>query len=212
MLLGGLVAFASAVPAHYALAAIGAGAAAILAGLLWPSPLVRRAPGASAALLDAEMPACQFFERHVTVVRASPGAVAAALRAVTPREIRCFRLFTWLRRPRIRTAPPSILAAPPDAPLLDTVLGSGFELVGETPEREIVIGLQISAAIRAVMNFEILRDRDGIRLSTETRVRAANRAAMRAFAVYWRVIYPGSALLRITWLRAIRRRAERSGR
>jgi hypothetical protein len=26
---------------------------------------------------------------------------------------------------------------------------------------------------------------------------------------YWRVIHPGSALIRIAWLRAIRRRAER---
>jgi len=28
------------------------------------------------------------------------------------------------------------------------------------------------------------------------------------FAAYWRVIYPGSALIRVMWLRAIKQRAE----
>ncbi len=36
----------------------------------------------------------------------------------------------------------------------------------------------------------------------------AGLAAPR-FAIYWRVIYPGSALIRRMWLDAIRRRAER---
>jgi hypothetical protein len=34
--------------------------------------------------------------------------------------------------------------------------------------------------------------------------------ARRGFAAYWRVIYPGSALIRRMWLRAIARRATRS--
>ena len=33
--------------------------------------------------------------------------------------------------------------------------------------------------------------------------------ARRSFRRYWRVIYPGSAAIRLAWLRAIRRRAER---
>jgi len=33
-------------------------------------------------------------------------------------------------------------------------------------------------------------------------------ATTRRFAAYWRVIYPGSALIRRMWLRAIKRRAE----
>ena len=32
--------------------------------------------------------------------------------------------------------------------------------------------------------------------------------AVRAFAAYWRVIDPGSALMRIMWLRAVCLRAE----
>jgi hypothetical protein len=46
-------------------------------------------------------------------------------------------------------------------------------------------------------------------LTTETRVYATDPAARRRFARYWRVIYPGSSLIRRMWLRAIRKRAER---
>ncbi len=45
-------------------------------------------------------------------------------------------------------------------------------------------------------------------LTTETRVFATDSRARRRFAVYWRVIYPGSALIRRSWLDAIKRRAE----
>jgi len=45
-------------------------------------------------------------------------------------------------------------------------------------------------------------------LTTETRVYATDDSARKKFARYWRVIYPGSWLLRVTWLQAIERRAE----
>lgn len=45
-------------------------------------------------------------------------------------------------------------------------------------------------------------------VSTETRIWATDASAERRFAHYWRVIYPGSALIRRMWLRAIRSRAE----
>jgi hypothetical protein len=46
------------------------------------------------------------------------------------------------------------------------------------------------------------------RVTTETRVFATDAATCRRFAAYWRLIAPGSALIRVEWLRAIRRRAE----
>lgn len=45
-------------------------------------------------------------------------------------------------------------------------------------------------------------------LTTETRVYAMDASSCRAFARYWRVIYPGSSLIRRMWLRAIKKRAE----
>ena len=54
--------------------------------------------------------------------------------------------------------------------------------------------------------------RDGERtvVTTETRIATTDERARRRFARYWRLVHPGSALIRIDWLRAIRRRAERS--
>ncbi len=45
-------------------------------------------------------------------------------------------------------------------------------------------------------------------VTTETRVYATDASTSRRFAGYWRVIYPGSALIRRMWLRAIKHRAE----
>ena len=61
------------------------------------------------------------------------------------------------------------------------------------------------------MNFLVTPDGpNGSLVSTETRVFANSPAARRRFAAYWRVIYPGSAIIRRMWLRAIRQRATRS--
>jgi hypothetical protein len=58
------------------------------------------------------------------------------------------------------------------------------------------------------MNFFVTADGPGGSIvSTETRVFANSAAASRRFAAYWRIIYPGSALIRRMWLRAIERRA-----
>ena len=46
------------------------------------------------------------------------------------------------------------------------------------------------------------------RLTTETRVFTTDAMIRRRFAAYWRVIYPGSSIIRMMWLRAIKRRAE----
>jgi hypothetical protein len=62
---------------------------------------------------------------------------------------------------------------------------------------------------KAAMNFVIADEGNGwTRLATDTRVHATSAGVRRRFAAYWRVIYPGSSLLRRTWLSAIRKRAE----
>jgi len=62
--------------------------------------------------------------------------------------------------------------------------------------------------------FNLLVERDGgrTRIVTETRIATPDERSRRSFSRYWRVIQPGSALIRRDWLRAIRRRAERSPR
>ena len=49
-------------------------------------------------------------------------------------------------------------------------------------------------------------------LTTETRVYATDSQTRRRFARYWRVIYPGSSLIRRMWLRAVQKRVENAAR
>ena len=64
---------------------------------------------------------------------------------------------------------------------------------------------------KVTMNFRVEPGQPGeCQVTTETRVYAITARGRRAFAGYWRVIYPGSALIRRMWLQAIRRRAERA--
>src|SRR5207245_845842 len=58
--------------------------------------------------------------------------------------------------------------------------------------------------VLATMNFVVTPDgNSGSVVSTETRVFANSPSTRRQFAVYWRLIYPGSAIIRRMWLRAV---------
>src|ERR1035438_8826591 len=62
---------------------------------------------------------------------------------------------------------------------------------------------------KIAMNFRLVeRDAAHCTVITETRVYAGGAPVVRRFAAYWRVIYPGSALMRHMWLRAIKLQAE----
>ena len=152
-------------------------------------------------LLDAALPQWRFRERHSIKIAASPERIFDAIRSVTAREIFLFRTLTFIRRfgP---SGPPGILNPPPDEPILDVATRTGFRIVDSDPPREIVIGIDISPKTFAAMNFRI----EGETLSTETR--AASKGA--AFAAYWFAIRLGSGFIRRMWLRAIKKRAERS--
>lgn len=154
------------------------------------------------------MPRWHFRELHAIDIAAPPDRVYAAVRAVTAREIRFFRLLTFIRRLG-RPLPPGILNPPPDDPLIDVAIRGGFRLLVDDPPREIVVALRIGSHTEAVMNFLVQPTAPAqTHLTTETRVHAATRPAQIAFAAYWLLIRPWSGLLRHTWLRAIRRRSQ----
>jgi hypothetical protein len=62
---------------------------------------------------------------------------------------------------------------------------------------------------KATMNFLITESESACVVTTETRVHATDPRSRRRFGIYWLAIYPGSALIRRMWLRAIKRRCER---
>jgi hypothetical protein len=57
--------------------------------------------------------------------------------------------------------------------------------------------------IKAAADFRAERIPGGSRLTTETRVKAIDEHARRAFRLYWLVVGPFSALIRRRWLQAI---------
>jgi hypothetical protein len=210
-------------------------AAAVLlggVGLSLPAPEARIA--APRSRLDAFAPVYQFHELHATHVQATPAQTFRAIRAVTADEILLFRTLTSIRRFG-RPGPESILDAPGKQPLLDVATRTSFLLLAEDPDREVVVGTLVVAPAgfrprgrptpddfqrlsdpgfaKAAMNFRVEPDgAGGSHVTTETRVFATDAGARRRFAAYWRVIYPGSALIRRMWLRAIRLRAEEGAR
>jgi hypothetical protein len=180
--------------------------------------------------LDDWMPVWQFDERHAIAVDASPEKVFTAIRAVRADEILFFRTLIAIRRCG-RPGPESILNPPKEKPLLDVATQTTFVLLAAEPPRELVLGTVIVAPPKArasgkltpelfrqtllpgvalaAMNFLVTPDeRGGSMISTETRIYANNPSALRQFAVYWRIIRPGSDIIRRMWLRAIKLRAE----
>lgn len=176
--------------------------------------------------LDELMPQWQFNEVHTLRIDAPPAAVFAAIREVRADEIRLFETLTWIRRGG-RELPEGILNAGSSTPLLDVATRNGFGYLAIEEPREVVVGTVIFAprgADRTVtrklflepiprgfaiaaMNFRVTPDGSGSLVTTETRVLANHGRAKRQFAAYWRLIYPGSALIRRMWLRAIDRRS-----
>jgi hypothetical protein len=171
--------------------------------------------------LDEFAPEYQFSEFHTIDISAPGDRVDAAIRTVRPEEIRFFKTLTLIRG--IGTL------APEGRPILKSFTAKWFLLLADDPGREIVFGRggdargrrTLAAAefktshppplIKIVMNFRIEDvDASHCSLTTETRVYAAGPRVLRGFATYWRMIYPGSAIIRRMWLRAIKLRAEAS--
>lgn len=196
-----------------------------LAALFLPA-FESRAAGTQTRL-DHFAPVWQFHEVHTRRIAAPPARVFDAIKRVRADEIALFQTLTWIRRGG-RAAPPSILNAGGDEPLLDIATKSGFVMLAEDAPRELVIGTIVVAPpgtrgpwtpdvfvkpvgpgfAVATMNFLVTPDgADASMVSTETRVFANDVSSRRRFAAYWRVIYPGSAAIRRMWLRAIEQRA-----
>lgn len=210
-----------------ALTIFACGLALAIIGFVLPAPESRVAR--SETHLDEFAPVWQFHEVHTMRVDAPPERVYEAIRRVRADEILLFRTLTWLRRGG-KPAPENILNAGNRASLIDVATRSGFIYLADDPPRELVVGTVIAAPrgtrgtltpdvfrtnlppgfTLASMNFLVRADGTGSMVSTETRVFANNATERRRFAAYWRTIYPGSALIRRMWLRAIARRAEGS--
>jgi hypothetical protein len=175
------------------------------------------AAGGGRHLIDEFVPAYQFREIHSVTVGAAPDRIDRAIRDVSADEIALFNTFTWIRRFG-RRGPESILTAPGRQPILEVATKTGFLLLGDQPRREIVIGTVVvappgTARPQSFMPADYQRlTRPGFALAAMNfRIEPVSATtALRRFTPYWRIIFPGSAILRVTWLRAVKQRAERA--
>ena len=176
---------------------------------------------ARAAMLDEWMPVWQFDEHHEIHVDAAPARVYDAIHNVRASEIKLFTMLVAIRR-GFRKGPESILNPSNEKPLLDVATSTTFQWLTDVAPREMVVGTCVSphkgrvdfrtpppGVAMAAMNFVVTPDGSGgSNVSTETRVYANDAKSLRAFKIYWRIIRPGSAIIRRMWLRAIKVRAE----
>jgi hypothetical protein len=204
-----------------------AGVGMALVAVFLPAPVVR-ADGPHKRL-DDFLPDYQFREYHELVVQAPPERVAAAAREVSFGDMPAA---VWLMRLR-RLAGGRPGAGHVDRrPILEIMArpGSGFLPLDVSNPREIVYGMvgrpwtnerppRVSTAegfqafhtpghIRVAFDIHIVDLGEGrVRVSTETRTLGNDDASRRVFARYWRLIYPGSAIIRGVWLEAIASKA-----
>ena len=107
---------------------------------------------------------------------------------------------------------------------------SRFEILGETLNRELVLGIvgrfwtlkgelkeidaesfkkfDVAGYAKAVWNFSLRPDGDDTLLTTETRIKCTDDESRNSFRFYWTLIRPFSGLIRLEMLRVIKKRAE----
>ena len=189
--------------------------------------------------LDSWMPAPDVSAAYITTVAAPADQVYEALLATDFGRHPVVALLMGLRAlPAFLAAPVaswrrSRVPRAGRTGRLKALLNADFVLLEEIPPFELVIGLTgrfwtLSGGLvptdaatfreappagfaRAAWNFTVQPlDSGRSRLGTETRVRCADAATTRRFRTYWRVVAPGSGLIRWAILRQVRRRAERA--
>lgn len=203
------------------------GVALTIAALVWPASTIRVTQPRSR--LDEAMPEYQFFEKHSTRIHARPELVMRAVRESTFGDMKSLRILLKVRGRALRTSADGAGIFLPDKRILDVFSASGY--ISGASEHEIVMcgganvrarrGLEVHTlqecadyrqpgTVKVAYNFSA-EDAGGgwSLLSTETRIMATDDDTRRGMARYWRLIVPGSGLLRRQWLDGIKRRAER---
>lgn len=206
---------------------LGVSLAAAVTTLCWP--LTRQHTTSSDTLIDTVLPEYDVVERHAVTLAAPPDLVWQTLHAVTFDDVPVFAAFMRIRLAAVGRF--AVDAPPPARPILAAMIapGSGFTVVASQPGHEIVLAMVgrpwdnrtpvgsapdldafgryvTAASVRIAFNFRVAAVAGGTRLTTETRVAGTDPEGTRIFGRYWRVVYPGSAVLRQAWLDAVVRR------
>jgi hypothetical protein len=184
--------------------------------------------------LNEYLPAYEFNEVHTVMVNAPPERVFRALKELTSADLSpLIFLLLDIRALPARLLRRQSLGSHQPGPFLEQLYKGGFIPLAEEPGSEIVFGLvgqfwtltggiepnvpnaaaflafADPAFAKVAANLAVSVDSRGCtRCSTETRIHVPEPSTRRKFAFYWRIISPGSAFIRVLWLKAIKRKAE----
>ena len=185
-------------------------------------------------LLEEIVPEYDFGEVHKVRLFAPPEEVLGAVKLVELGEMPLVWVLFAVRSIPAYGAEKRGLPTDRPGPLYGQMLDFGFVSIGEEPGREVVCGgigqmFEVSGGptpafrdasefvafrelgyAKVAMNFSSRPLESGSELRTETRVVTTDAASRRRFGRYWRLIQPGSALVRRGWLAPAKRRAERA--
>jgi hypothetical protein len=187
-------------------------------------------------LLENVLPAYHFRVRRHIEIQSTADRVFEILNTIKPSEIPLFNTLFWIRSiPGRLLGLGNKYFVNDGTPLVEQALSLGFVILGETPNQEIVFGTigqwwkPTGAAFYRFLSLKEFREfhqpgyarvcgnfyvdtqtrSDGLLLLThETRVEATDSTAHAKFKLYWRVIYPGVALLRRMLLESIKAKVE----
>ncbi len=181
----------------------------------------------STTLVDEIVPEYQIGEKHSIFIEAPPARVFDSLKRAKDDEQSVIKLFDLL--PVIAGKRDASSLSEDEKPLYE-MLRETSGLVLEKPNKEFVaaniatMDEHIPSTPNTVRGFVTYRlrynemklpvsfrvdpEEGGSRLTTETRIMFAVRNLCRDYFWYWGIIYPGSSLLRIDFLEAVKHRAE----
>jgi hypothetical protein len=202
------------------------GVALTIAALFWPAPMIRVAQPKTR--LDDIMPDYQFSETHSIRIHAPSERVMQAVRESTFGDMKSLATLLKIRAGTLRTPSHEADAFSQDKRIIDAFSASGYATGGSDHEIVTCGGANVRAqrplmlsslqqfaeyrepgAVKMAFDFYVEDTSDGrSTLTAETRVLATDDLTRRGMGRYWRLIVPGSGLLRRQWLDGIKRRAE----
>jgi hypothetical protein len=209
------------------------GVALTLTALFWPASMIRIAQ--LRTRLDQIMPEYQFSEKHSARIQARPDQVMQAIRESTFADMKFLGPLLKIRGAVLR-APVHGIDELQKHRILDEFSKAGFvdesehEMVPYRPAPPIGMFWAWNARanrrpdVHTLQEFAACREQGAVKMGlhfnveeagngwstviTEQRIAALDDVTSSGMARYWRLIVPGSGLLRLQWLEGIKTRAE----
>jgi hypothetical protein len=207
-----------------AVSALCGGLLVSIVALYWPTSLYHSQTNQE---LDVFLPEYSFCEYHEVVINASPEKVKQALHTTAVADIPAILFLMKIRGiAKEKDLSDKVTNNPPNSGTFSTpdfnfIVVDSTEMItvmvlkasAKTPPpvvstKEQFLNFNEPGYVKVAVNFRIIPLENGLTLlSTETRNHGVTEKDRRVFGRYWRMIYPGSAIIRRVWLDTLAKKA-----